>query len=232
MNLHLLFSVFSIVLIDLLLAGDNAVVIALAVKTLPPSERRLGVTLGAGLAVALRIFLTFFAAKMLQVQFVKMAGGALIVWIAVMLLADTAHEDVEGIRQARSVWAAMWYILVADVTMSMDNILAVAGTSKGNIWLLIFGLGLSIPFVIFTSTLLAKIMDRWPIIVYLGAAILGRVGGEMIIQDPWLQQRFDPPRWLEVGTQLFFAVGVLVAGWWGSRRGPKHTPHLSADLKG
>jgi YjbE family integral membrane protein len=230
MNLHLLLNVFSIVLIDLLLAGDNAVVIALAVKTLPHPERRLGVSMGAGLAVALRILLTFFAAKMLQIQFVKMAGGALIVWIAVKLLADTAHEEVEeGVRQAGSVWAAMWYIVVADVTMSMDNILAVAGTSKGNLWLLVFGLGLSIPFVVLTSTLLARIMDRWPLIVWIGAAILGRVGGEMIIQDPWFQRTLAPPRWLETGAGIFFAAAVLAVGGWASRGARRRVPDLTPD---
>ncbi len=218
MNPHLIFNVFAIVLIDLLLAGDNAVVIALAVKSLSPRERRLGISMGAGLAVVLRIVLTFFAAQLLQVQFVKMVGGALILWIAVKLLSDAAQGDEEEVRQAATIWSAMWYILLADVTMSTDNILAVAGTSKGNVWLLIFGLGLSIPFVVFTSTLLARIMDRWPIIVWIGAAVLGRVGGEMLIQDPWVHHRFLPPQWLEIGAQIFCAVGVLLIGGFVARR--------------
>ena len=166
----------------------------------------------------MRIGLTFFASQLLLVQFVKLLGGVLILWIAVKLLADAADEGVLGVKHARSIWQAMWYIVVADVTMSTDNILAIAGTSQGNLWLLIFGLGLSIPFVVFTSTLLARIMDRWRVIVWLGAAILGRVGGEMIVGDPWVQRRFEPPHWLELGVQGFFAVAVLVAGRMLSRR--------------
>jgi YjbE family integral membrane protein len=188
------------------------------VKTLPPRERSLGIALGAGFAVALRIGLTFFAAQLLQVQFVKLAGGVLVLWIAVRLLADAAEEEVHGVRQARSIWQAMWYIVLADITMSTDNILAIAGTSGGNIWLLIFGLGLSIPFVVFTSTLLARIMDRWPVIVWIGAAILGRVGGDMMIGDPWIRQRFDPPHWVEIAVQIFFTVAVLGTGWLLARR--------------
>jgi YjbE family integral membrane protein len=220
MNFHILLDILAIVVIDLLLAGDNAVVIALAVRALPARERQLGIGMGAGLAVTLRIVLTFFASQLLQVEFIKLVGGALILWIAVKLLADASQGDPDSVREARSIWQAMWYIVIADVTMSTDNILAVAGTSKGNLWLLIFGLGLSIPFVVLTSSLLARIMDRWPLIVWVGAGILGRVGGEMMIQDPWIQRHFDPPHWFEIGGQIFFTLAVLMAGWMASRRAP------------
>ncbi len=206
-----LLDILAIVLIDLLLAGDNAVVIALAVKSLPTRERKIGITLGAGFAVALRIVLTFFAAQLLQVQFVKLIGGLLILWIAVKLLMQDA-ENEEGGREAANLWQAMLYIVVADITMSTDNILAIAGTSKGNVGLLVFGLGLSIPFVVFTSNLLSKIMDRFPIIVWIGAAILGRVGGEMIMTDPWVHDTFHPAKWLEYGVQVALTVGVVAAG--------------------
>ncbi len=156
---QVLLDVMAIVLIDLLLAGDNAVVIALAVKCLPPKERRIGTLFGAGMAVGLRIILTFFAAQLLQVQFVKLVGGVLILWIAVKLLMDDT-EDSGGVKQARTLWQAMVYVVIADVTMSTDNILAIAGTSKGHIGLLIFGLGLSIPFWVFTFNLLSQFMDR------------------------------------------------------------------------
>lgn len=206
-----LLDILAIVLIDLLLAGDNAVVIALAVKSLPARERRIGITLGAGFAVALRIVLTFFAAQLLQVQFVKLIGGLLILWIAVKLLLQDA-ENQEGGKEAANLWQAMMYIVVADITMSTDNILAIAGTSKGNVGLLVFGLGLSIPFVVFTSNLLSRIMDRFPIIVWIGAAILGRVGGEMIMTDPWVHDTFHPAKWLEYGVQVALTVGVVAAG--------------------
>jgi YjbE family integral membrane protein len=214
---NFLLSILSIVLIDLLLAGDNAVVIALAVKSLPPRERRLGTIAGAGLAVGLRILLTFFAAQLLLVQFVKLIGGALILWIAVKLLIQDT-EAHEGVKEAASLWQAMVYITIADVTMSTDNILAIAGTSKGHVGLLIFGLGLSIPFVVFTSNLLSRIMDRYPVIVLIGSAILGRVGGEMIITDPWVVQAFGPPKALEYIVQAVMAVGVVAAGRWLGRR--------------
>jgi YjbE family integral membrane protein len=205
------FNALSIVLIDILLGGDNAVVIAMVVKSLPPKQRRIGIAAGAGGAVVLRIVFTFFAARLLQVSFVKFFGGLLILWIAVKLLSDVT-EDPAGHRGAQGLWRAMWLILVADLTMSIDNILAVAAASKGSIVLLIFGLGLSIPFVIFTSSLLSRIMDRFPIVVYLGAAILGRVGGEMMITDPWVVSLLHPSQAVGIAVQVFFAVAVLVAG--------------------
>jgi len=202
----------SIVLIDLLLAGDNAVVIALAVRSLPPKERRLGIILGSGLAVSLRIGVTFFAAQLLRTEFIKLVGGVAILWIAVKLLKDAGPVDEGHGKQAGSLWEAMWLILVADITMSIDNILAVAGASKGNLFLLIFGLGLSIPLVVFTSRLLSTLMDKYPIIIYIGSAVLGRVGGEMMLTDPWVVRMFHPPHWMDYAAQAFFAVAVLVVG--------------------
>jgi YjbE family integral membrane protein len=204
-------SALSIVLIDVLLGGDNAVVIAMVVKSLPHKQRRIGISAGAGGAVVLRIIFTFFAARLLQVSFIKFFGGLLILWIAVRLLSDAA-EDPASKPGAQSLWRAMWLILVADLTMSIDNILAVAAASKGNIVLLIFGLGLSIPFVIFTSSLLSRLMDRFPIVVYLGAAILGRVGGDMMITDPWVAGLLHPSHAWEIGVQVFFTIAVVVAG--------------------
>lgn len=223
-----LLDILAIVLIDLLLAGDNAVVIALAVKSLPPRERNIGITFGAGMAVILRIGLTFFASQLLQVQFVKLIGGLLILWIAVKLLVQDAETQGGG-KVARTLWQAMIYIVIADITMSTDNILAIAGTSKGHIGLLIFGLGLSIPFVVFTSNLLSRIMDRFPIIVWIGSAILGRVGGEMIMTDPYVTQTFGPPKWLEYGVQVAMAAGVLLVGKW---RVTKHKAALKTMAAG
>jgi len=213
-----LLDILAIVLIDLLLAGDNAVVIALAVKSLGPRERKAGIAIGAGLAVALRIVLTFFASKLLLLEFVKLTGGLLILWIAVKLLVDDTSGG-HGSKEARTLWQAMVYIVIADITMSTDNILAIAGTSKGHLGLLIFGLGLSIPFVVFTSNLLAAIMDRFPVIVVIGAAILGRVGGEMIMTDPWVHAMAEPAKWVEYLAQAALAVGVVAAGKYFAKRG-------------
>jgi YjbE family integral membrane protein len=182
-NLDFVLAVLSIILIDLVLAGDNAVVIALAVKSLPRQKRLVGVSFGAGFAVFLRIVLTFFVAQLLAINYIKFIGGLLIFWIAVKLLIQDVEAD-EGGKEATTMLSAIWIIVVADVTMSTDNILALAGASKGNLFLLLFGLILSIPLVVFTSTLLARLMDRYPIIVYLGAAVLGKVTAEMVFTDP------------------------------------------------
>ncbi|HPC73040.1 MAG TPA: TerC family protein [Syntrophales bacterium] len=222
-TMEFLIGFLSIIIIDLILAGDNAVVIAMAVRTLPREQRRKGIILGAGAAVLLRVVLTFFAAQLLVIRFVKFVGGALILWIAVKLFVEGAPAE-ESEREAKTILQAMWIIVVADITMSTDNVLAVAGASKGNFFLLLFGLGLSIPFVVFTSGLLSTLMDRYPIIIYIGAAILGRVGGDMIMTDPFVVDTFHPPTWLRYGVEAFFTVGVIVLGkillrWKRSREG-------------
>jgi YjbE family integral membrane protein len=210
-NLRFLMEVLSIVLIDLILAGDNAVVIALAVRSLPPQQRKKGIFYGAGAAVLLRVIATFFVAQLLQISYVKLIGGAVILWIAVKLFAEGAPTD-ETEREAKSLVEAVKIIVIADITMSTDNMLAVGGASHGNFFLLLFGLTLSIPFVVFTSNLLSMLMDKYPIIVYIGAAVLGRVGGEMMITDPFVVNLINPNKFLQYATEAFFAVGVLVVG--------------------
>jgi len=216
-------ALMSIVLIDLILAGDNAVVIAAAVRSLPRKQRQKGILLGAGAAVVLRVVLTYFAAQLLQMSYVKLIGGLFILWIAVKLFVDSAPE--EEVRQnAHSILQALWVIVVADLTMSVDNVLAVAGASKGNLFLLLFGLGLSIPFVVFTSSLLSMLMDKYPLIIYAGAGILGKVGGEMIFTDPIVVERIQIPEVLLYGLEALFAVGVIIVGklWlrWRSDKKP------------
>ena len=206
------FDALAIVLIDVLLAGDNAVVIALAVKSLPHAQRRSGVIAGAAGAVVLRVILTFFAAKILQLEFLKLAGGLLILWIAVKLLIAGSREDETG-ASAGSLRQAVWMILVADFTMSLDNILAVAAVSHDSLALLIAGLGLSISLVVFTSSLLSRIMDRYPILVWIGAAVLGRVAGEMIVTDPWMKRVVNPPEPAVIAAEVCGAAAVLLAGW-------------------
>ncbi len=213
----------SIVLIDLILAGDNAVVIAAAVRTLPRKQRQKGILLGAGAAVVLRVVLTYFAAQLLQMSYVKLIGGLFILWIAVKLFVDSAPE--EEVRQsATSILQALWVIVVADLTMSVDNVLAVAGASKGNLFLLLFGLGLSIPFVVLTSSLLSLLMDKYPFIIYVGAGVLGKVGGEMIFTDPAVLEWIRIPEPLLYGLEALFAVGVIAVGkLWVRWRSDKKT---------
>ena len=206
------FSAFvSIILIDLVLAGDNAVVIAMAVKTLPKKKRLIGISVGAGGAVVLRVAATFVCSQLLEIRYVKLVGGALILWIAVKLLIEGVEQE-EGHREAGGLMHALWIIMVADITMSIDNMLAVAGACHGNLFLLLFGLGLSIPFVVFTSNLLSSLMDKYPIIIYIGAAVLGKVGGEMMITDPFIHNLLHPSKLVEYGVMVFFTIGVIVLG--------------------
>lgn len=218
-DLKFLFAIFNIVISDIVLAGDNAVVIAMAVRSLPERERRLGTLLGASVAVALRIVLTFFVAQMMNLPYLKLVGGLLILWIAVKVLVDN-EEHQAGEAQAGGLMQAMWMILVADLTMSLDNVLAVAGASHGNLWLLIFGLGLSIPLVVFASSMLSTLMDKYPVIAYLGSMVLGRVGAEMILGDPLVSGVVHLGDWEHRAVEVVAAVGVLVvAKLWMKRKG-------------
>jgi YjbE family integral membrane protein len=174
----------TIILIDILLSGDNSVVIAMAVHSLPPAKRLKGILIGTTGAVLLRILFTWFASNLIQTPFLKLVGGILILWIAIKLLIEDAEKGPDGAKKAATLWHAVWMILVADFTMSLDNVLAVAGASKGNMALLWLSLGLSIPLVIFSSAILSRLMNRFPLIVGVGAALLGKVGGEMIFTDP------------------------------------------------
>jgi YjbE family integral membrane protein len=201
----------SIVLIDLILAGDNAVVIAMAVRSLPREQRRRGILFGSAAAVLLRIAATFFVAQLLRAPYVKLAGGALIGWIAVKLFVEGAPAEV-GERQVASVWQAVRIIVVADITMALDNMLAVGGASGGNLFLLLFGLALSIPFVVFTSGLLSLLMDRYPAIIYLGAAVLGKVSAEMVLTDPVVRSVIDLPQRTLWAAEAIAALGVVLAG--------------------
>ncbi|MBU2252678.1 MAG: TerC family protein [Proteobacteria bacterium] len=200
-------AVMSIVFIDLVLAGDNAVVIAMAVKNLPGRQRLWGIGLGAGGAVVVRVICTFLVAQLLNMQFIKLIGGAVIIWIAVKLLTEGAKEECQD-RECGSFWQALWIIIVADMSMGIDNMLAVGAASRGNLFLLLFGLALSIPFVVFMSNMLSKLMDRYPIILWAGAAILGKVGGEMMITDPWVHGLLSPPKWVEYAVMVFFVLFI------------------------
>jgi YjbE family integral membrane protein len=210
-DFNFLSALFSIIIIDLILAGDNAVVIAMAVRSLPREQRKKGIIFGAAAAVLLRVILTFFVAQLLQVSFIKLVGGILITWIAVKLFIEGAPEEKVQ-REAASISQAVKIIVIADITMALDNMLAVGGASHGNLFLLLFGLGLSIPFVVFTSNLLSMLMDRYPVIIYIGAAILGKVGGEMIITDPFTVTVLNPGKPVQYVVEAVFAAGVIVAG--------------------
>ncbi|EER60357.1 Integral membrane protein TerC [Acidovorax delafieldii 2AN] len=171
-----------IVWINIILSGDNAVVIALAARSLPPHQQRKAVFWGSGAAVVLRIVLTVVAAKLLELSFLQIIGGCLLLWIGLQLLSDDGDEEGES-KSYGNLMAAVRTILIADLVMSLDNVIAVAAAAHGNLVLLVLGLAISIPLVIFGSTLMIKLMERFPVIVVLGAALIGWVGGETIVSD-------------------------------------------------
>lgn len=207
----------SLILIDLLLAGDNALIIAMAVRALPRRERRIASWLGAGGAVVLRVGLTFVAAQLLDLRFLKLAGGALILWIAWKVMCD-AESPPEAAPAAHRMAQAIWYVIFADLTMSTDNVLAIAGASKGNIWLIVFGLAVSIPFVVMSSNLLAALLNRYPVTVYLGVAILAKVSGDMMLGDPFTTAALHPSETMRYAVDAALIAVLLAAGLLRRRR--------------
>jgi len=208
-----LLNAFSIVLIDLLLAGDNALVIALAVRSLPVRQRRIGSVCGAAGAVLLRVALTFVAAQILGREYVQLAGGLFIAWIAIKVLLDVSSPPDAAPAPTRLL-QAIGYVVLADLTMSVDNILAIAGASQGHLGLIIFGLGVSIPLVTFSANLLCDLMDRYPALIYLGAAILAKVAGEMILTDPFVALTLRPSEAVRLVLEGLLVAVLLVAGRW------------------
>ena len=186
-TLALLGSVLGIIVIDLVLSGDNAVVIGMAARRLPPKQRRLAIILGGGAAIGLRILFAAIATLLLQVPLLQAVGGLLLLWVAWRLLREGdsgGHEVAESV----SIVGAMQTIILADVVMSLDNILAIAGVAHGNIALLLFGLIVSMPLILFGSGLIAIIMNRMPWLVYIGAGILTWTAGQMVAEDRVLSQ--------------------------------------------
>jgi YjbE family integral membrane protein len=218
-----------IVIIDLTLAGDNALVIAMAVRTLPSRQRRLGIIWGAVGAVVIRIVITFVAAQILQLPLFQLAGGILLIWIAFKLLRENSGGETNG-KDATTLWEAISVIIIADLIMSIDNILAVAGASEGNAILLIFGLGLSIPIVVIGATFIATLLGRYAWLVFLGAGILGEVAGKMAIDDRYVRQSFGvASKPLEWEIRLGLAALIVLAGLYLSR---KSQPGRDTEVSG
>jgi YjbE family integral membrane protein len=207
-----------IVWINIILSGDNAVVIALAARSLPPEQQKKAVMFGSGAAVVLRIVLTVVAAKLLELSFLQIVGGLLLLWIGYQLLTGEEDEDGES-KGTGTMFAAIRTILIADLVMSLDNVIAVAATAQGDMLLLILGLAISIPLVIFGSTLMIKLMDRFPVIVTLGSALIGWVGGETIVHDNVLHDYAIGHPWLHYVAAAAGAVLVVAVGKWMNSRG-------------
>jgi YjbE family integral membrane protein len=208
----------SITLANIVLSGDNAVVIAMAARSLPAHQQRKAIFWGSAAAIVMRIILTLIAVEMLRWPYLKIAGALLLLYIGISLLSeDTGEED--GHHEIGTMAAAIRTILVADLVMSLDNVLAVAAAAKGNTPLLIIGLAVSIPLIIFGSTLLLKVMDRFPVIITLGAALLGFLAGEMLFTDPAFVARFGEMS--EVAVDIAGVIGALLVvtvGLWLQRR--------------
>jgi YjbE family integral membrane protein len=216
MKLSFLLSGLSIVLIDLLMGGDNALAISTAVRTLTPQERRLGITYGVILAVLLRILLTAVAARIMTWPFFELAGGFLVLWIACKVMID-ANDPPQTSPAPRHFWQVIWIIASTDLILSLDNVLAIAGVSRGNFALIVFGLGLSIPFVVFSRHLLSKLMDQYPALIYGGVIILAKVAGDMMVGDPFILRRARPSAATHFFLDSVFITGVLVTGFYIGR---------------
>jgi len=225
-------AVGQIIMIDILLGGDNAVVIALACRKLPPALRTQGILWGTAGAIGLRVVLIFFALALLAIPFLKLVGALLLLWIGVKLLAPEGDEDHGGIQASDRLWAAVKTVIVADLVMSIDNVIAIAGAAQASgheghqMPLVIFGLLVSIPIIVWGSQLVIKLMDRFPMIITLGGMLLGWIAGTMAVSDPVLAQ---PDAWaafpklpqtdaVRYAAGVVGALGVLAMGRWLARR--------------
>jgi YjbE family integral membrane protein len=200
-----------IIWINIILSGDNAVVIALAARSLPEHQQRKAILFGSGAAVVLRIALTVVAATLLELSYLQIIGGILLLYIGAQLLSEDSDEQ-EGEVEKASLMAAIRTILIADIVMSLDNVIAVAAAAKGNMTLLILGLAISIPMVIFGSAIMIKLMTRFPIIVTFGACLIGWVGGETIASDVALREFSAENPWLHYAAATAGALSVLAIG--------------------
>jgi YjbE family integral membrane protein len=220
-----------IILVNIILSGDNAVVIALAARSLPEGQRKLAILWGSGAAIAMRIILTLVAIELLRQPYLKIIGSGLLFWIALQLMIPGEESDGK-IGSRDHLLAAIRTILLADLLMSLDNVIAVAAAAKGDTTLLMVGLAISIPLVIFGSTLVLRLMDRVPLVIELGAALLGFVAGEMLVTDPVLEPWFAATEifWLGDEIPLIAAILVLFVGQWLAQRAQQRAPRPLVDL--
>jgi YjbE family integral membrane protein len=203
-----------IIWINIILSGDNAVVIALAARSLPPVQQKRAIIFGSGAAVVLRIILTVVAAKLLALSFLQIIGGILLLWIGIQLFGEEDGDEGEA-KQYGNLMAAVRTILIADLVMSLDNVIAVAAAAHGSMVLLVLGLAISIPLVVFGATLMVKLMERFPVIIILGAALIGWVAGETIVSDNVLKDVVAGNGWIHyaaaaAGAAFVVGVGQLI----------------------
>ena len=220
-----LIKLVQIIWINIILSGDNAVVIAMACRGLPPDKQRPGMVLGALVAVVLRIVFTVIVATLLSTPFLKIVGGCLLLWISVKLVLG---EDEEGggsaVQQTEQLWHAIRTVAIADAVMSLDNVLAIAAVAKDSTTLLIVGLVISVPLIVAGSAIIMALLGRLPILVWAGAALLGWVAGEMLVSDPYLIGTFGEEliHRIELPAAAIGAVFVVALGYFLSRRAARH----------
>jgi YjbE family integral membrane protein len=215
-NLQTGLAILEVVWVNILLSGDNAVVIALACRGLPARQRRVGLVMGAGVAVLLRIVFTIVVAKLLATPFLRIIGAMLLLWVAVKLISD--EDEGEGdIKASDRLLSAIWTIAVADMVMSLDNVLAIAAIAKDSMALMALGLLISIPLIVAGATLIMALLARFPLLVWAGAGLLGWVAGEMLDSDPYLVERFGEAQLKQleipfaiVGTAIVLGLGFLL----------------------
>lgn len=224
MDIELVRAVFSIMIIDLVLSGDNAVVIGMASRRLPPDQQRRAIIFGAGGAIGLRVLFTAMTTLLLDIPLLQAGGGVLLLWIAYKLLRQ--ESEAQKVAAGSSLGEAVRTIVLADVIMSLDNILAVGGAAHGNLSLLLFGLALSMPIILFGSGLVAAMMNRLPWLPYLGSAILIYTAVEMILEDRRFGAYFPHERWFVWGTIILLTGAILGLGYWLNSR---TTPPTSTD---
>jgi YjbE family integral membrane protein len=209
-------ALLKIIGVNIVLSGDNAVVIALAARSLPPKQQKQAIIWGSGAAIVMRIVLTLFAVALLALPWLKIIGSVLLLWIGVKLLIP--EDDDPDIEASDNMWAAIKTILIADLVMSLDNVIAVAAAAGGHWGLMIIGLAISIPLVIFGATLLVKVMERWPVIITIGAGLLGFVAGEMAWEDGAIASYTQGyPGWMKyvvamIGVAIVVGLGRFFAG--------------------
>ena len=211
-----------IIALNIVLSGDNAVVIALACRALAPDQRAKGIALGAGVAVVLRVVFTVLIASLLNMPFLHIVGALLLVWIAVKLIVEDGESDEGSIAASSKLWKAVQTVAIADIVMSLDNVLAIAAVAKDSIPLLVGGLVISIPLIVLGASLITSLLTRFPILVWAGAGLLGWVAGEMFDSDPWLITRFgaDTLHRFEYPAALIGALLVLGLGYLLKNRRP------------
>lgn len=214
---HFWIGFINIILIDLILSGDNAVVIGMAARNLPVEQRKKAILIGAGAAVLLRAALTAVATYLLKIPLLMTAGGILLLWVAVKLLVE--QEDDSHVTVGTNLRNAIKTIIVADVVMSLDNVLAVAGAAHGNLFLVVFGLALSIPLIMWGSKLIAGILNRFAWLVYIGSGILGYTAGQLIVDDPIIERNFlHGFEVVKLGLPITLAAVVVIVGYFWKKK--------------